>query len=140
MQQISGQLSLLNFQPPTAGPLDSLASLFRAVADAAALKICEELLSLRYSGSLQYENPKFFSAKTSKGSSPSAEDACLGESLMPWGNWGISANGSSLTAQLTYPKTDPAYILLDIMVDIPPERFFLSSHRTRNLALFKREC
>lgn len=99
-----------------------------------ALKIHEELCSLKLLGSHLFSDLNIYSLKTSKDSSTTTEELRLRSSSEPWTNWGMMWNGKCLTAKiLESPKIGNVCSLSDILEENVPEEYFLSAEMTKRL-------
>lgn len=103
-----------------------LASLSALLEDRWALKTHGAISSLKSLGLLGKNNHAFYCSKTSKAYYLTTKGALIELSEMPSMKWGIQSNGNSLTANITYHRTESASSLLDILEAEVPEKYYLS--------------
>ena len=103
-----------------------------------ALKILEELYSLRLLGSHLFSDLDIYSLRMSNDSSIMKTELRLRPLSQPWMSWGTMWNGKCLTARISEsPKIGNVYSLSDILEDTVPEEFFLSQALASKLINYK---
>src|SRR5659263_231702 len=138
MGQTLEQLSLEICLKPNVGVEGFLASLFQWLVKGEDLKICEELLSLKYLGLQQRENPRFFSLKTWQDSLTTMEGEPSEQSFVDFGNLGMMSNGRCLILNtLEFHKTGRGCSLLDILEAEVDEKYYLSDKMVKRLMEYK---
>jgi len=78
-------------------------------------------------------NPDGFSLKMLRTSYQSMEDGILRRFCISYPKLGTTANGSLSIPSHTFPKTESAFSLSDILERDVPERYFLSESQTQKL-------
>ena len=96
----------------------------------------EELCSLNLPEYLKQNVLHFSSLKMFPLSERFKRGRFLRPSSAKYLDWGMCANGSVLTARLTFPKAESGCSLSDILIPDAPEKYFLSPEQTEKL-LFK---
>ena len=133
MQMTSQKLPQKNCQKQTVTVLDSLARVLALPESEADLKIQEELCSLNLPEYLKQNVLHFSSLKTFPLSERFKRGRFLRPSSTKYLDWGMCANGSVLTAQLTFPKAESGCSLSDILIPNVPEKYYLSKEKAQRL-------
>ena len=134
LQQTFEQLSLDNSQTQTVGVQGFLARLFPLLANGQDLKICEELLSLKYSGLQNKESPRFYSLKMWQASSRMTKEGQWQRSSAAFGNLGMMSNGRCLILKTSESRrTGNGSSLSDILEQEVGQKYFLSEKATAKL-------
>lgn len=117
---------------------DFLAKVSQLLESEEALKIQEELFSLRSCGWLKSDTLDLYSLRTSEDSSTTMGATPLKRSSEPWKSWGIASNGRCLTAEpLESLKIENECSLSDILEDSVDEQYFLSQKTIERLMSYK---
>lgn len=94
----------------------------------------EDISFLTSQGLLTSKSPLICCLRTSKGYSVTTKGKLLKSLSLRLMNWGMTANGKCLTANISDShKTGSEYTLLDILEENPDPKYFLSKERTKNL-------
>jgi site-specific DNA-cytosine methylase len=112
----------------------SLAKLFQLLGNGEDLKICEELLSLKYSGSLKSKGHVYYSLKTLKDCLTTTTEEPSEQSSLQWMKLGMMHNGNCLTVDiLESHKIGKECSLWDILEEQVDQKYFLSTEQTAKL-------
>lgn len=134
MKEIYGQQTLIECQMQNVTAPVSLARLFQLLGNGEDLKICEELLSLKYSGLLISKDHAYYSLKMLRDYLTMTEDELSGQSSLQWMSLGMMHNGNCLTLNiLESRKTGKGCSLSDILEKQVDRKYFLSSGQTAKL-------
>lgn len=131
--------SLETFQMPTFLLEDSLVQLFRQQGNAQDFhwRTLEAHSLLRCFASLGISEYHISSLKMSKDSSTMTEEEPLESYSKSWMRWGMTVNGSCLTAKISESRnTEKGYSLSDILEDSPDPKYSLSEEQVE--AMMKR--
>lgn len=134
MQMTFAELNPENYPKQSVGVEGFLVNLFPLLESGQDLKICEELLSLKYSGLRLKESPRLFSLKTWQDYSITTEEEPLEQSLMDFGNLGMMSNGRCLILKtLESHKKEKGYSLSEVLEKEVDEKYFLSQKKIKFL-------
>ncbi len=97
------------------------------------LRMKEELCSLNLPEYLKQNVLHFSSLKTFPLSERFKRGRFLRSSSAKYLDWGMCANGSVLTARLTFPKAESGCSLSDILIPDVPEKYYLSKEKAQRL-------
>ena len=125
-KEISGQLTLLDFQPMTSSLVDSLVRLSRLLASGEDSQTYEALSFLKSAELRRLAELSIYSLRTSKDCLITRAGLHFKPLSQRWMNWGMTVNGRCLTAATTYPKTGSACSLSQILEANPDPKYFLS--------------
>ena len=115
----------------------SLVKAFQSLESEGALKMPEELCSLKSLGLPELKDLSICSLKTFPDCYRMTAAGRLRQSSMRFQNWGIMSDGKCLTARiLEYPKPEKECFLSAILEKNAPERYYLSPTQIQKL-LFK---
>lgn len=94
----------------------------------------EDISFLTSQGFSKSKDPFICCLKTSRGYSVTKKGRLSKPSSLRLMNWGMTANGRCLTANISDShKIDNGCTLLDILEETPDPKYFLSKERTKNL-------
>ena len=127
---------LQTFQTPTSSLEDSLVRLFQSQGSAqdSPWRTPEGLSLLRCLDSLGIKEYRTSSLRMSKDSSITTEDAPSKSSSRSWMAWGMTLNGSCLTAKILESRnTENAFSLSQILEENPDQKYFLSEEQTTKM-------
>ena len=130
MQEISTQQ---DYQTFSAYVQDFLAKHFQSLESGEGSKIQEVRSFLKSYGLLGKNNHLFYSSKTSKGYYLTTKGKPLESCFKRWMNWGMTVNGKSLIANISFHKTEREYSLSDILEDQVAEKYYLSEKATKSM-------
>lgn len=82
---------------------------------------------------LEAKHPAFFVLKMFPLSERFKRGRFLQPSSVKYLDWGMCANGSVLTARLTFPKAESECSLSDILIPDVPEKYYLSKEKAERL-------
>ena len=97
------------------------------------LRMKEGLCSLNLPEYLKQNALHFSSLKTFPLSELFKRGRFLRPSSAKYLDWGMCANGSVLTARLTFPKAESGCSLSDILIPDVPEKYYLSKEKAQRL-------
>ena len=131
-------LDLTMFQKPNVTVSDFRVRLSALLETDEALKIHEGLYFLKSCGLLKSESLKYYSRKTSQGSSITGGALRSTSSSIQWQNWGILSNGKCLTADISESRRiEKECSLSDILETDADEKYFLSQQTIQRLISYK---
>ena len=137
------QLTLPGFNPeiyrkPSVTVSDFLVRLSVLLETDEALKMHEELYSLRSCDLLKSESLKYYSQKMLQGSSTTEEESRSTLSSIQWQNWGTLSNGKCLTADISESRRiERECSLSDILETNVDEKYFLSQQTVQRLISYR---
>ena len=134
MKETSEQLTLLPYQTTISSVRDFLANLFLLLGSKADSAILEAHSSLKLCGSLGLKEPRIYSLRTSRDSSPTMGEKPLGQSFKRWMNLGMMSSGKCLTARISPSRrTGNEFSLSQILEKNPGPKYYLSEKQVKSL-------
>jgi hypothetical protein len=143
--ETSDQFTLMKSPMPTYLLEDFRVQLFRLLEEeqGSVQKIHAVLSFLRSADSLLVKESHMYSLKMLRDSSTMTEDEPLELSSQVWMNWGMTSNGSVLTARISEShRIGNEYLLSEVLEDTPDPKYFLSEgalQRMQNRAQHHKE-
>ena len=137
MEETSEQFSLMKSPMPTYSLEDFRVQLFRLLADvqASAQKIHEVHSFLKSADLSVVKESHMYSLKMLRDSSITTEEEPLELSSQVWMNWGMTSNGSVLTARISEShRIGNESLLSEILEDTPDQKYFLSEDVMQKIA------
>ena len=133
-KETSEQLTLLPYQNTPSSVRDFLANLSLLLGSEADLQILEAHSSMKLCESLGLKEPRIYSLRTSKDSSPTTGEEPLGQSFKRWMNLGMTASGKCLTARISPSRrTGSECSLSQILEENPDPKYYLSEKQVKSL-------
>ena len=97
-------------------------------------KIHEVLYFLKSAAFYGIKEHLFFSLRTSKDYSIMTMEKHLESSSLVWMNWGMTYNGSCLTARISEShKTEKGYLLAEVLEENVDQKYFLSAKQVERI-------
>lgn len=129
IQEISEQFSLMKSPIVTYSLEDFRVQLFRLLEEeqGSVQKIHGVHSFLKSADSSVVKESHMYSLKMLRGFSTTTEEEPLESSSLVWMNWGMTSNGSVLTARISEShRTESGYSLSEILEENPDQKYFLS--------------
>ena len=131
-KETSEQLILLPYQNTPSSVRDFLAKVSVLLGSEADLQILEAHSSMKLCESLGLKEPRIYSLRTSKDSSPTTGEEPLGQSFKRWMNLGMTASGKCLTARISPSRrTGSECSLSQILEENPDPKYYLSEKQVK---------